>query len=60
MAMSEDPKTMSCEEFQDQLSQLIESGADVKRHPHAQGCELCRGLLKDLERIAEEARFRGF
>ena len=54
--MTVDPKPMSCEEFQDQMSELIGSGADVSKHPHLQTCPLCRALLNDLETIAEAAR----
>ncbi len=54
--MNKDPKSMSCQEFQDQLSELIGSGADAASHPHLQTCELCRALLNDLETIAEAAR----
>lgn len=51
-----DPRTMSCEEFQALLPELIGSGADINLHPHIQSCELCRALLADLETIAEAAR----
>jgi hypothetical protein len=51
---------MSCEEFQGQLPALIESGADPARHPHTLSCDLCRALIEDLKRIAEESRFRRF
>ena len=54
--MTVDPKSMSCREFQDQLPDLIGSGADVDSHPHLQNCDLCRALLNDLETIAEAAR----
>jgi hypothetical protein len=54
--MSDDPKSMSCEEFQSQLPELISSGADIENHPHLRTCELCRALLNDLETIAEAAR----
>jgi hypothetical protein len=54
--MTGDPSKMSCAEFQDQLPELIGSGADAKAHPHIQSCELCRALLADLETIAEAAR----
>jgi predicted anti-sigma-YlaC factor YlaD len=54
--MTGDLKSMSCQEFQDQLSELIGSGADASAHPHLQNCELCRALLNDLETIAEAAR----
>jgi hypothetical protein len=54
--MSNDPKELSCAEFQAQLPELIASGMDADTHPHAQNCELCRALLADLETIAEAAR----
>jgi len=54
--MTVDPKSMSCQEFQEQMSDLIGSGADLQDHPHLQGCDLCRALLNDLETIAEAAR----
>ena len=54
--MTNDPRKMSCAEFQAQLPELISSGADASAHPHIQSCELCRALLADLETIAEAAR----
>jgi predicted anti-sigma-YlaC factor YlaD len=54
--MSEDPKEMSCQEFQSKLADLVGSGKDVSMHPHLQNCETCRALLADLETIAEAAR----
>ena len=54
--MSENGKNIQCAEFQDQLPELIGSGADAGAHPHVQSCELCRALLADLETIAEAAR----
>jgi hypothetical protein len=54
--MTNDPKTMSCQEFQARLPELIGSGENASDHPHVQECELCRALLADLETIAEAAR----
>jgi len=54
--MTGHPGNMSCAEFQAQLPELVGSGKDAARHPHAQGCERCRALLADLETIAEAAR----
>lgn len=54
--MIDDPKNMTCEEFQAQMPELIGSGADASSHPHVQNCDLCRALLADLETIAEAAR----
>ena len=33
--MTVDPKSMSCQEFQEQMSDLIGSGADLQDHPHS-------------------------
>ncbi len=52
----QDPKNMTCEEFQAQMAELIGSGEDVSAHPHVQSCTLCRALLNELETIAEAAR----
>jgi len=56
MTAPNDPKSMSCQEFQAQLPELIGTGEDINLHPHIQSCELCRALLADLETIAEAAR----
>lgn len=56
--MASDPMFMTCEQFQAQLSDLVASGEDLERHPHIQACEMCRALVSDLEKIAEEARWR--
>lgn len=58
--MPEDASQLSCKEFQDQLAELIGSGADVQDHPHARACSTCRELLLDLETIAEATRYRRF
>lgn len=53
----EDPgdiKSMSCEEFQSLLPDLIATGEDVKHHPHCQACGLCRALIDDLNQIAKD------
>ena len=54
--MIQDSKSMSCEEFQAHMPDLIASGEDASAHPHVQSCALCRALLNDLETIAEAAR----
>jgi len=56
MTAPRDRETMSCEEFQALLPELIGTGEDINLHPHIQTCELCRALLADLETIAEAAR----
>jgi hypothetical protein len=50
------PETMSCQQFQSQLPELIGSGSIASTHPHPQQCELCQRLIADLETIAEAAR----
>ncbi len=54
--MTLDPKSMSCEEFQSQMAELVGSGADVANHPHVQDCAICRRLYEDLQTIADAAR----
>ena len=54
--MTGDPKNMTCQEFQEQLADLIGSGVDVSNHPHLKDCDTCRALLADLQTIADAAR----
>jgi hypothetical protein len=54
--MTDDPSTLTCEQFQAQLPELIGSGENVNAHPHLRSCALCSALLADLETIAEAAR----
>ena len=54
--MIDNRKAMSCEEFQNQLAELIGTGADASSHPHVQTCDLCRDFLAELEAIAAAAR----
>jgi len=54
--MIDNRKNMACEEFQEQLAELIGSGADASSHPHVQTCDLCRDFLAELEAIAAAAR----
>jgi hypothetical protein len=54
--MSEGNGELSCEEFQSRLPTLLEADPDLDLHPHARSCALCRALVEDLFRIAEEAR----
>jgi hypothetical protein len=54
--MTQDPRNMSCAEFQELLPELINSGEEINAHPHMQSCARCRALLVDLKTIAESAR----
>jgi hypothetical protein len=47
---------VSCAEFQDQLPELFESGADLKEQEHLKTCEQCSALVSDLEYIAQQAK----
>lgn len=54
--MIQKAETMTCQEFQEKLPELIGSGADISNHPHLLSCDICPALLADLETIAEAAR----
>ena len=54
--MTIDPKSMSCEEFQSQLAELVGSGADVENHPHIKECDICRQLYEELQTIVDAAK----
>jgi predicted anti-sigma-YlaC factor YlaD len=54
--MNHDPKSMTCQKFQEQFPELIGSGADLENDPHLKTCDRCRALLNDLETIADAAR----
>ena len=48
--------SMTCAEFQDQLPELFESGADLKEQEHLKTCEQCSAMVSDLEYIAQQAK----
>ena len=45
-----------CADFQEQLPELFESGADLKEQAHLKTCEQCSALVSDLEYIAQQAK----
>ena len=45
-----------CADFQEQLPELSESGADLKEQEHLKTCEQCSSLVSDLEYIAQQAK----
>ncbi len=45
-----------CNEFQQQLPEFFDSGADSIEHPHLDNCETCAALVRDLEYIAAQAK----
>lgn len=54
--MKTSKQTVSCADFQDQLPELFESGADLRAQEHLQTCEQCAALVRDLEYIAQQAK----
>ena len=53
--MTGEPDNLSCQEFQENLADLIGSG-EAADHPHLKTCANCRALLADLQAIADAAR----
>ena len=52
MMTSEQP----CADFQEQLPDLFESGANLAQQDHLKTCEQCSALVRDLEYIAQQAK----
>ena len=51
--MNESHASITCEEFQQLLPELVLSDARLYTHPHLQNCATCRKLVVDLEMIAD-------
>ena len=49
-------RIISCEEFQDQLPEMFESGNIVDTDGHLEGCDKCASLVRDLQYIAAQAK----
>ena len=45
-----------CNEFQQQLPEFFDSGADLMEHPHLKSCPTCSSLVRDLNYIAAQAK----
>jgi len=45
-----------CNQFQEQLPELFDSGADLSQEEHLKSCENCAALVRDLEYIAAQAK----
>lgn len=45
-----------CSEFQEQLPDFFDSGADLIEHAHLNTCENCSALVRDLNYIAAQAK----
>jgi hypothetical protein len=49
-------KKMNCQQFQETLPYIIESGGGGEDESHLQECESCASLVRDLRYIAEQAK----
>ena len=47
---------MSCNEFQNDLPLIIDSGGSPEQMQHLESCEICRDLVNDLRYIADQAK----
>ena len=47
---------MNCQQFQEVLPHIIESGGNPDEEVHLQTCPSCSDLVRDLKYIAEQAR----
>ncbi len=49
-------RSVTCEEFQSQLPELVAAGHDFRNHEHLKTCDRCSELFAELEYIAGIAR----
>jgi hypothetical protein len=47
---------MNCQQFQEVLPHIIESGGNQEQEAHLQSCKACSELVRDLKYIAEQAK----
>src|SRR5579864_2676631 len=47
---------MNCQEFQEALPYMIESGGNEEEAGHLRSCPACAGLVQDLKYIADRAK----
>ena len=47
---------MNCQQFQEVLPYIIESGGNQEAQEHLEGCPACAELVQDLEYIAQQAK----
>src|SRR5215469_6689330 len=48
--------SMNCEQFQEVLPHIIESGGNAEQDAHLNSCQSCSELVRDLKYIAEQAK----
>ena len=56
MTSHREPTPKECAEFQEQLPEFFDSGADRIEHDHLKTCENCAALVRDLNYIATQAK----
>ncbi len=49
-------KAMNCQQFQEVLPYIIESGGNEEEEAHLRSCPACAELVQDLEYIAQQAK----
>jgi hypothetical protein len=54
--LGEDEEKMNCQQFQETLPYIIESGGGGDDESHLQTCSSCASLVQDLRYIAEQAK----
>ena len=47
---------MNCQQFQEVLPHIIESGGSAEEEAHLESCHACSELVRDLRYIAEQAK----
>ena len=52
----EEKSTMNCQQFQEVLPYIIESGGNEAEEEHLRTCSACAELVRDLRYIAEQAK----
>src|SRR5215472_17215239 len=48
--------SMNCEQFQEVVPHIIESGGNAAEEAHLSSCQACGELVRDLRYIAEQAK----
>jgi hypothetical protein len=54
--LGEDEEEMNCQQFQEVLPYIIESGGNEEEEAHLRSCPSCAELVRDLRYIAEQAK----
>jgi hypothetical protein len=54
--LGEDEERMNCQQFQEVLPYIIESGGNEEEEAHLRRCPACAELVQDLQYIAQQAK----